>query len=151
MVIVHGVSQSGKSSKAMSLLNINRKSIYFSLDFDESLEKFRNKNFEIKKIKNCSEINIEFEIGKILLNQKISLPNQVVVDPINLIKSKSNNILDIIENFRYIENRFNIEIILVLNTLKKFPLEEKLKEIKDVVIIETKKKEKYLKPQILNL
>ena len=41
MVVIHGECRSGKTAKALSLLNKKRKSMYFVLDSDKSILKLK--------------------------------------------------------------------------------------------------------------
>jgi hypothetical protein len=140
MVIIHGESRSGKTAKALSLLNTKRKSMYFALDFDKSILKLKRENLDIKYVKDCFQIDIEYELMSNggMINNPIS---QVVIDPINFLKrKKKETIIDIIEKLRNIEEVFKVEIILVMTDLFHFP-EERLSNLEDVVLVKTKNKE----------
>jgi hypothetical protein len=140
MVIVHGECRSGKTSKALSLLNTKRKSMYFALDYDKSILKLKRENLDIKYVKNCFQIDIEYELmsnGGMIKNTI----SQVVVDPINfLIRKEKETIIDVIEKLRIIEDNYNVELILVFNELFHFP-EERLRKIEDIIFVKTKNKE----------
>jgi hypothetical protein len=140
MVIIHGESRSGKTAKALSLLNTKRKSMYFALDFDKSILKLKRENLDIKYVKDCFQIDIEYELMSNggMINNPIS---QVVIDPVNFLKrEKKETIIDIIEKLRSIEDTFKVEIILVMNDLFHFP-EKKLINLEDVVLVKTKNKD----------
>ena len=47
MVVIHGESNSGKSKKALSLIDISKKTVYFALDFDKNAIETYNENFII--------------------------------------------------------------------------------------------------------
>lgn len=136
MVIVHGESRSGKTSKALSLLNTKRKSMYFVLDSDKSILKLKKENLDIRYISNCFQIDIEYELmsnGGMIKNPI----SQVVIDPINfIIRKEKENIISIIEKLKSIEDTYKVEIILVMNDLFHFP-EERLNKLEDVVLFKT--------------
>ena len=136
MVIVHGESRSGKTSKALSLLNTKRKSMYFVLDSDKSILKLKRENLDIRYISNCFQIDIEYELmsnGGMIKNPI----SQVVIDPINfIIRKEKENIISIIEKLKSIEDTYKVEIILVMNDLFHFP-EERLNKLEDVVLFKT--------------
>ena len=137
MVIIHGECRSGKTAKALSLLNKKRKSMYFVLDSDKSILKLKIENLDIRFITNCFQIDIEYELmsnGGMIKNSI----SQVVIDPINFIIRKGReSIIDIIEKLRSIENIYKVEIILVMNDLFHYP-EERLSKLEDVVLVKTK-------------
>lgn len=140
MVIIHGESRSGKTAKALSLLNTKRKSMYFALDFDKSILKLKRENLDIKYVKDCFQIDIEYELMSNggMINNPIS---QVVIDPVNFLKrKKKETIIDTIEKLRSIEDIFKVEIILVMNDLFHFP-EKKLINLEDVVLVKTMNKD----------
>jgi hypothetical protein len=137
MVIIHGECRSGKTAKALSLLNKKRKSMYFVLDSDKSILKLKIENLDVRFITNCFQIDIEHELmsnGGMLKNSI----SQVVIDPINfIIRKEKESIIDVIEKLRSIENTYKVEIILVMNDLFHFP-EKRLNEIEDVILVKTK-------------
>ena len=140
MVIIHGESRSGKTAKALSLLNTKRKSMYFALDFDKSILKLKRENLDIKYVKDCFQIDIEYELMSNggMINNPIS---QVVIDPVNFLKrKKKETIIDTIEKLRSIEDIFKVEIILVMNDLFHFT-EKKLINLEDVVLVKTMNKD----------
>lgn len=136
MVIIHGECRSGKTAKALSLLNKKRKSMYFVLDSDKSILKLKRENLDVRFITNCFQIDIEYELmsnGGMIKNSI----SQVVIDPINFIIRKGReSIIDIIEKLRSIENIYKVEIILVMNDLFHYP-EERLSKLEDVVLVKT--------------
>ena len=136
MVIIHGECRSGKTAKALSLLNTKRKSMYFVLDSDKSILKLKRENLDVRFITNCFQIDIEYELmsnGGIIKNSI----SQVVIDPINfIIRKGKESIIDIIEKLRSIEDIYKVEIILVMNDLFHFP-EERLSKLEDVVLVKT--------------
>jgi hypothetical protein len=137
MVIIHGECRSGKTTKALSLLNKKRKSMYFVLDSDKSILKLKIENLDVRFITNCFQMDIEYELmsnGGMLKNSI----SQVVIDPINfIIRKEKESIIDVIEKLRSIENTYKVEIILVMNDLFHFP-EKRLSEIEDVILVKTK-------------
>jgi hypothetical protein len=137
MVIIHGECRSGKTAKALSLLNKKRKSMYFVLDSDKSILKLKIENLDIRFITNCFQIDIEYELmsnGGMIKNPV----SQVVIDPINfIIRNKKETIIDVIEKLRGIESIYKVEIILVMNDLFHYP-EERLSKLEDVILVKTK-------------
>ena len=136
MVIIHGECRSGKTAKALSLLNKKRKSMYFVLDSDKSILKLKRENLDVRFITNCFQIDIEYELmsnGGMIKNSI----SQVVIDPINFIIRKGReSIIDIIEKLRSIENIYKVEIILVMNDLFHYP-EERLSKLENVILVKT--------------
>ena len=136
MVIIHGECRSGKTAKALSLLNKKRKSMYFVLDSDKSILKLKRENLDVRFITNCFQIDIEYELmsnGGMIKNSI----SQVVIDPINfIIRKGKESIIDIIEKLRSIEDIYKVEMILVMNDLFHFP-EERLSKLEDVVLVKT--------------
>lgn len=137
MVIIHGECRSGKTAKALSLLNKKRKSMYFVLDSDKSILKLKIENLDVRFITNCFQIDIEYELmsnGGMIKNPV----SQVVIDPINfIIRNKKETIIDVIEKLRGIESIYKVEIILVMNDLFHYP-EERLSKLEDVILVKTK-------------
>ena len=136
MVIIHGECRSGKTAKALSLLNKKRKSMYFVLDSDKSILKLKRENLDVRFITNCFQIDIEYELmsnGGMIKNSI----SQVVIDPINfIIRKGKESIIDIIEKLRSIEDIYKVEMILVMNDLFHFP-EERLNKLEDVILVKT--------------
>jgi len=137
MVIIHGECRSGKTAKALSLLNKKRKSMYFVLDSDKSILKLKIENLDVRFITNCFQIDIEYELmsNDGMIKNSIS---QVVIDPINfIIRNKKETIIDVIEKLRGIESIYKVEIILVMNDLFHYP-DERLSKLEDVILVKTK-------------
>ena len=114
--------------------------MYFALDFDKSILKLKRENLDIKYVKDCFQIDIEYELMSNggMINNPIS---QVVIDPVNFLKrKKKETIIDTIEKLRSIEDIFKVEIILVMNDLFHFP-EKKLINLEDVVLVKTMNKD----------
>ena len=136
MVIIHGECRSGKTAKALSLLNKKRKSMYFVLDSDKSILKLKRENLDVRFITNCFQIDIEYELmsnGGMIKNSI----SQVVIDPINfIIRKGKETIIDVIEKLRSIESIYKVEIILVMNDLFHYP-EERLSKLEDVILVKT--------------
>lgn len=111
MTIIFGEGCSGKSSLALKMVkNLDKKSIYFSLDNDKSLE---------IKINSCPKIEYKHIKSPIMLDIEFAIEEDtscIVVDSINWIKSDS--LKDIIRSFEYIESVYNVEVIATYNTLK---------------------------------
>ena len=156
MVIIHGETRSGKSSKALSLIDKDGKSIYFALDFDKSIYKWaqRNKNIkvDVEYINKYFEYDIEFDIEFAIFEKGVVRRNltQLIVDPINtLVKRGKNNLQDVIDKLKSIEDRYGIEVIAVMNT--SFYVDE-IEKIQGCKVLETKKiskKEISLVPAII--
>jgi hypothetical protein len=85
MIIIYGGSRTGKTKKALSLLNEDTKSIYYALDFDRTIKS--SKNLEVKLIKNCFETDIRFFLSERKRIIKDSEKIQIVIDPINLLNN----------------------------------------------------------------
>ena len=149
MIVIYGESQSGKTSKALSLLSRESKSIYFVLDHDTSLDrwlKYRmNTKIDIREINRNFEYDIEYDIEfgifeRGVINKNLS---QLVVDPINyLVRKNKNSLKDVIEKLKSIEDRYNIDVIVTMNT--SFYLEE-IENLKNCVLIKSKKTDKVKK------
>lgn len=136
MIIIYGESRSGKTKKALSLLNKETKAIYYALDFDRTIKP--SKNLEIKLIKNCFESDIRFYLKDIEIKEKI----QIVIDPINLLNNVGvkNSIDKTINILKNLESEFNVEIILVVNILSSFKdISNKISNIENVKSYETLK------------
>jgi hypothetical protein len=145
MVVIHGESNSGKSSKALSLIDLSKKCLYFALDFDKSIKslELKNKNLEVTAFKNSFLVDLEFEIlshGGLFQN-KLSY---VVIDPLNLVcHYDGETLINMLDRLAKIEKDYKkIKFISVLNTLHHFELGENVKSIEGIEFIETKKKEK---------
>lgn len=143
MIVIHGESQSGKSRKAISLLDSSKKSVYFALDFDKNIKKLEisNKNLQVTAYpKGSFLIDLEYEIlnhGGLYKN-KLSY---VIIDTINFLKDDKKNLPKLLSRLKRIEKEYNkFEIIAVINTLRHFELDSNSKNIEGIKFIETKKK-----------
>lgn len=144
MVVIHGESRSGKSRKAISLLDPSKKSLYFALDFDKNIKKLEllNKNLQVTAFpKGSFLVDLEYEIlnhGGLIKN-KLSY---VVIDTINFLKDDK-KLPKLLSRLKRIEKEYNkFEIIAVINTLHHFELKSDVQTIEGVKYIETKKKKK---------
>jgi hypothetical protein len=147
MIVIHGESISGKSRKALSLLDPSKKSLYFALDFDKNIKKLEllNKNLQVTAFpKGSFLIDLEFEIlnyGGLYKNEL----SYVVIDTINFLQDKK-GFAKTIARLKRLEKEYNkFEVIAVVNTLHHFELKDDIKIIEGVKFIETKKKGKKLK------
>ena len=145
MVVIHGESQSGKSKKALSLIDMSKKTVYFALDFDKNIKslELNNKNLQVTAYpKGSFLVDLEYEIlnhGGLFKN-KLSY---VVIDTINFLKDDKKNLPKFLSRLKRLEKEYNkFEIIAVINTLHHFELENSVKIIEGVKFIETKKKKK---------
>jgi hypothetical protein len=143
MVVIHGESNSGKSKKALSLIDISKKTVYFALDFDKNIKslELNNKNLQVTAYPRGSFlIDLEYEIlnhGGLFKN-KLSY---VVIDTINFLKDDKKNLPKLLNRLKRLEKEYNkFEIIAVINTLHHFDLKDDIKIIEGVKFIETKKK-----------
>jgi hypothetical protein len=143
MVVIHGESNSGKSRKALSLIDISKKTVYFALDFDKNIKslELNNKNLQVTAYPRGSFlIDLEYEIlnhGGLFKN-KLSY---VVIDTINFLKDDKKNLPKLLSSLKRLEEEYNkFEIIAVINTLHHFDLKHDVKIIEGVKFIETKKK-----------
>lgn len=143
MVVIHGESNSGKSIKALSLLDINKKTVYFALDFDKKIKLLEcgNKNLQVTAYpKGSFLVDLEYEI----LNHGGLFKNDisyVVIDTINFLKDDKKNLPKFLSRLKRLEKEYNkFEIIAVINTLRHFDLQNNDKIVEGIKFIETKKK-----------
>lgn len=144
MVVIYGESNSGKSTKAIKLLDPSKKSLYFALDFDKNIKSLEilNKNLQVTAYhKGSFLIDLEFEILNHggLYGNKLSY---VVIDPINfLIDNKKKGLVELLIDLIRLEKEYNkFELIVVVNTLHHFEMSEKIKRLPGIKFIESKKK-----------
>jgi len=144
MVVIYGESNSGKSTKAIKLLDPSKKSLYFALDFDKNIKNLEilNKNLQVTAYhKGSFLIDLEFEILNHggLYGNKLSY---VVIDPINfLIDNKKKGLVELLIDLIRLEKEYNkFELIVVVNTLHHFEMSEKIKRLPGIKFIESKKK-----------
>ena len=133
MVVIYGESNSGKSTKAIKLLDPSKKSLYFALDFDKNIKKLEllNKNIQVTAYHRSSFlIDLEFEILNHggLYGNKLSY---VVIDPINfLVDNKKKGLVELLIDLIRLEKEYNkFELIVVVNTLHHFEMGEKIKRL----------------------
>ena len=145
MIVIHGESRSGKSKKALSLIDKNKKTVYFALDFDKNIKllEYGNKNLQVTAYhKGSFLVDLEYEILNHggLYGNKLSY---VVIDTINFLKDDKKNLPKFLSKLKRIEKEYNkFEIIAVVNTLHHFELDNDNKIIEGIKFIETKKKKK---------
>ncbi len=144
MVVIHGESQSGKSKKALSLLDISKKTVYFALDFDKNIKnlEIKNKNLQVTAYpKGSFLIDLEYEIlnhGGLYKNDL----SYVVIDTINFLQDRK-GFAKTIARLKRLENEYKkFEVIAVVNTLHHFELKDDIKTIEGIKFIETKKAKK---------
>jgi hypothetical protein len=144
MVVIYGESNSGKSTKAIKLLDPSKKSLYFALDFDKNIKNLEilNKNLQVTAYhKGSFLIDLEFEILNHggLYNNRLSY---VVIDPINfLIDNKKKGLVELLIDLIRLEKEYNkFELIVVVNTLHHFEMSEKIKRLPSIKFIESKKR-----------
>ena len=144
MVVIYGESNSGKSTKAIKLLDPSKKSLYFALDFDKNIKNLEilNKNLQVTAYhKGSFLIDLEFEILNHggLYGNKLSY---VVIDPINfLVDNKKKGLVELLIDLIRLEREYNkFELIVVVNTLHHFEMSQKIKRLPGVKFIESKKK-----------
>ena len=145
MIVIHGESRSGKSKKALSLIDKDKKTVYFALDFDKNIKslEMQNKNLQVTAYpKGSFLVDLEYEIlnhGGLLKN-KLSY---VVIDTINFLKDDKKNLPKFLSKLKRIEKEYNkFEIIAVVNTLHHFELKNEDKIVEGIKFIESKKKKK---------
>lgn len=144
MVVIYGESNSGKSTKAIKLLDPSKKSLYFALDFDKNIKNLEllNKNLQVTAYhKGSFLIDLEFEIlnhGGLYRNEL----SYVVIDPINfLIDNKRKGLVELLIDLIKLEKEYNkFELIVVVNTLHHFEMSEKVKRLPGIKFIESKKR-----------
>jgi hypothetical protein len=144
MVVIYGESNSGKSTKAIKLLDPSKKCLYFALDFDKNIKKLEltNKNIQVTAYhKSSFLIDLEFEILNHggLYGNKLSY---VVIDPINFLNdNKRKGLFELLIDLIRIEREYNkFELIIVVNTLHHFEMSKKIKRLPGIKFIESKKK-----------
>jgi hypothetical protein len=145
MIVIHGESRSGKSKKALSLIEKDKKTVYFALDFDKNIKRleYDNKNLQVTAYpKGSFLVDLEYEIlnhGGLFKNRL----SYVVIDTINFLKDDKKNLPKFLSKLKRIEVEYNkFEIIAVVNTLHHFELDSSDKIVEGVKFIETKKKKK---------
>lgn len=117
MTIIHGNSETGKSTIARILLRNKKNSLYLILDNDTSIINHLKKDkIDFYLMDNCFLMDIKYRLLERggLINNDLEY---VVIDSINFIRDKKKYK----EKIKYIEemaNDFNIQIILVINTIK---------------------------------
>lgn len=143
MVVIHGESGSGKSKKALSLINLTKKCLYFALDFDKNIKniELKSKNLQITAYnKGAFLVDLEYEIlnhGGLIANNL----SYVVIDTINFLKDEKKDLHKLLCRLKRIEREYNkFQIIAVINTLHHFELKNDVQIIEGVKFIETKKK-----------
>lgn len=152
MVVIYGESNSGKSQKALSLLDKKKKSLYFALDFDKKIKSLEidNKNLQVTAYprSHSSLVDIEYEILNHggLFNNKLSY---VVIDTINFLNDDKKDLTKFLRRLKKLEKEYKkFEIIAVINKLHHFDLGIEKKDLKGIKFIETVKKEK--KKKVIN-
>lgn len=144
MVVIYGESNSGKSTKAIKLLDPSKNSLYFALDFDKNIKNLEltNKNLQVTAYhKGSFLIDLEFEIlnhGGLYKNRL----SYVVIDSINfLVDKKKKGLFELLIDLIKLEKEYNkFELIVVINTLHHFEMSEKIKKLPGIKFIESKKK-----------
>jgi hypothetical protein len=117
MIVIIGNQSSGKSSIALNIIKNFQKSMYFILDKDKTISSALSGSL-IDFICLNSPIYI-YDIEYRLVEKGV-LQNpytHIVVDPINFIET--DKIETIFKKLEEIENIFNLEVIVVINTLNR--------------------------------
>lgn len=144
MVVIHGESRSGKSSKALNLIDKSKKTLYFALDFDKSIKslELKNKNLQVTAFPNrntyLSDLESEILNHGGLLGSTLS---QVVIDPINLLKDEKKDLLGFLLKLEKIEKEYNkFQIIAIVNTLYHFEISNKIVNYKGIDFIKSERR-----------
>lgn len=119
MVIINGESGSGKSTAAMRFAESKKdRSLYILLEKDRRMAKaLSDKGFDYAVYGNGYLVDIKYRIlerGGLMGNDL----EYVVVDCLNMIKDQKSKAA-IVRELECIEKDFNLEIVLVMNLLKK--------------------------------
>jgi hypothetical protein len=153
MIVIHGESRSGKSLKALSLLDMSKKTVYFALDFDKNIKllEYNRTNLQVTAYpKGSFLVDLEYEIlnhGGLYKNDL----SYVVIDTINFLQDRK-GFAKTIARLKRLEKEYNkFEVIAVVNTLHHFELKDDIKTIEGIKFIETKKKGKKLKKPFIAL
>lgn len=153
MIVIHGESRSGKSLKALSLLDMSKKTVYFALDFDKNIKllEYNRTNLQVTAYpKGSFLVDLEYEIlnhGGLYKNDL----SYVVIDTINFLQDRK-GFAKTIARLKRLEKEYNkFEVIAVVNTLHHFELKDDIKTIEGIKFIETKKKGKKLKNPFIAL
>ena len=58
MIVIHGETNSGKSNKALRLLNKDQKTLYFALDFDKRIKSLEltNKKIQVETLHGVKQL-----------------------------------------------------------------------------------------------
>lgn len=144
MIVIHGESNSGKSTKALSLINKYKKTLYFALDFDKRIKvvELTNKNIQVtafpNRITHLADLESEILNHGGLLNNRLSY---VVIDPINILNDDKKDIFGFLLKLEKLEKEYNkFEIIAVLNTLYHFEISNKITSYKNIDFIKSEKR-----------
>lgn len=139
MILINGITGSGKSKLAIDILNDRKddyKSLYLLLDKDvKTLNTLKKNGIDYTLMKNSQLLDIKYRIlenGGLIKNNL----DFVVIDSINLIsdiksyKKKIEYLLDI-------ENDFNLSIISTMNVLRvNKKIIDSIKDIKGIDFID---------------
>jgi hypothetical protein len=144
MVIIHGESRSGKSSKVLNLIDKSKKTLYFALDFDKAIRgvEIYNKNIQVIAFPNRETYLSDLESE--ILNHGGLLKNDlsyVVIDPINFLKDDKKNLLEFLLKLEKIEKAYNkFQIIATINTLHHFEISNNVLKYKNIDFIKSEKR-----------
>jgi hypothetical protein len=135
MIIIQGEMLSGKSRLAIDLVKNNKRSLYLTLDKDNSVIKSLKENkIEYTLMNKCLLMDIKYRVLERggLLNNDLDF---VVVDSLNKITDKKTYI----EKIKYlleVEKDFKIKIIATMNTLRMLDnIQKKIENIPGVDFI----------------
>lgn len=117
MTIIHGNTETGKSTIARLLIRNKKNSLYLILDNDSSIiGDLKRDKIDFYLMNNCLLMDLKYRLLERggLMNNDLEY---VVIDSINFIRDKK-TYKDKIKYIEEMENDFNTQIILVVNTIK---------------------------------
>jgi thymidine kinase len=116
ITIIIGSHSSGKTTRALDIINTNEKCLFISLDFDRKMSRLVEdlENIKYLQIRNCFLIDIEFAV----INNKCET---LIIDGLNFINMAQKNVNqfeEIVKSIEYLSSTYDLKIIGTLNTLK---------------------------------
>lgn len=147
MIIINGESGSGKSTAAMRFIEDNKsESLYILMERDRRMSKILNsEGFDYAVYGNGYLVDIKYRIlerGGLMSNDL----KYVVVDCLNLIKDGKSYLAKIYE-LENIEKDFNLEIVLVINTLRMKNIKSQNNHFKQFGAIMATGRYKFFRPE----